>query len=79
MEKHNDDENKLTSYDGITYNYDNNGNLITKNDNGSLTNYTWDYENRLIEVVGAALASARYDYDPFGKRLSKTVDGVTTY
>ncbi|MBU1087114.1 MAG: hypothetical protein KKD05_06300 [Candidatus Omnitrophica bacterium] len=74
-----DAENKLTSYDGINYNYDNNGNLIDKNDNGSLTNYTWDYENRLIEVVGAGLASARYDYDPFGKRLSKTVDGVTTY
>ncbi|MFH2138363.1 MAG: RHS repeat-associated core domain-containing protein [Candidatus Omnitrophota bacterium] len=72
-----DSENKLQSYNGITYNYDNNGNLISKDDNGSLTTYSWDYENRLTGVINASNIS--YSYDPFGKRISKTVDGVTKY
>jgi RHS repeat-associated protein len=73
-----DANNRLLSYNGISYTYDNNGNMISKDDNGSVTSYTYDYENRLVSI-NYELSTMNYSYDPFGKRLSKTVDGVTTY
>jgi RHS repeat-associated protein len=73
-----DANNRLSSYNGISYTYDNNGNMISKDDNGSVTSYTYDYENRLVSI-NYELSTMNYSYDLFGKRLSKTVDGVTTY
>ena len=53
------------------------------NPNGNLTSdgtntYTYDVENRLIAVEHPG-SSIEYQYDPFGRRISKTVDGVTAY
>jgi RHS repeat-associated protein len=73
-----DDNNRLLSYNGVTFSYDDNGNLIQKDDNGSVTTYSYDYENRLFQA-SSSMAQAAYEYDPFGKRLSKVVDGITTY
>ncbi|MCK5643418.1 MAG: RHS repeat protein, partial [Gammaproteobacteria bacterium] len=71
--------NRLQGYGGeATFNYDNNGNTTQKDNNGSLTTYDWDYENRLIEAI-TPNHTAQYSYGPFGKRLSKTVDGAVTY
>jgi RHS repeat-associated protein len=39
----------------------------------------YDYENRLIQVSGRKIQEASYTYDPFGKRLSKSVGSVTKY
>ena len=64
--------------DGInTYTYDNNGNMITKSGAGGNFTFTYDYENRLTGISGAATASYTYDY--MGRRSSKNVGGVTTF
>ncbi len=73
--------NELLGYDGISYQYDANGNTIQKNANGVITEYSYDIENRLIEVTtdNPQPATYKYYYDPFGRRLWKEVDGERTY
>jgi len=73
-----DNTNRLLSYDGVFFTYDDNGNTISKSDSNGTTTYAYDYENRLISAITPS-HTATYSYDPFGKRLSKTVDSVTTY
>jgi RHS repeat-associated protein len=42
--------------------------------------YTYDAANRMIHAEdGTGLIQADYGYDPFGRRLWKTVDNITTY
>ncbi|MDH4240573.1 MAG: hypothetical protein OEW48_13515 [Phycisphaerae bacterium] len=61
---------------GTGYSYDDNGNLT---DDGTYL-YYYDCENRLTDVndksTGNPVASYSYDYQ--GRRISKTVSGVTT-
>jgi RHS repeat-associated protein len=60
--------------------YDENGNLVSKLESGSPANqvsYTWDSRNRLTGVSGPALA-ASFEYDAMGRRIARTVNGVTT-
>jgi RHS repeat-associated protein len=71
-----DQNNRLLSYDGVTYNHDNNGNRTSATTTSSLTSYSYDFENRLETVDGGFIT---YGYAPNGKRLAKTVGGVTTY
>ncbi|MDT5268357.1 MAG: hypothetical protein QOH49_543 [Acidobacteriota bacterium] len=64
--------NQLTQRGAATLTYDANGNLT-----GDGTNtYTWNARNQLVSISGAVTAS--FQYDPFGRRVSKTVGGVTT-
>lgn len=73
--------NRLLS-DGIyTYEYDNEGNRTRQTEiaTGEVTEYTWDYRNRLTAVVttnssGTVLRSAEYTYDVFDNRIAKSVD-----
>jgi RHS repeat-associated protein len=51
---------------------------MTKTEGSNTTTYSYDYENRLVSASNATTAAA-YGYDPFGKRLAKTVNGTTTY
>lgn len=73
-----DANNRITSYDGITFSYDNNGNMLSRNDNGTVTNYIYDYENRLLSVTDS-FVNAQYEYNAFGERLSKTVNATKIY
>ena len=64
--------------------YDNDGNLLTKTQisNGQVTQYTWDYRNRLTDVVvknaqGTVLSSSHYTYDPFNNRIGVSVNNGT--
>src|SRR5688572_24141070 len=50
--------------------YDANGNLI----NDDVNTYTWDARNRLVSISGNINAS--FQYDAFGRRVSKSVDGT---
>ena len=74
--------NQLTSNGKHQYQYDRNGNLIQKikiDDDGKTektTLYAYDFENRLIRVEiqkGDKRKIVSFTYDPFGRRLSKTV------
>jgi RHS repeat-associated protein len=72
--------NELQTYDNITYEYDANGNTTKKNNGTSVTNYIYDIENRLVQVIdGSGSVIANYYYDPFGRRLWKEVGGTKTY
>ena len=42
--------NELTNSPGVTYTYDNDGNMITATTSSGTTTYTYDYENRLTNV-----------------------------
>jgi RHS repeat-associated protein len=67
---------------GIFYTYDKNGNLTKKvelDDEGNIkktTLYSYDFENRLTKVEihkGDKQKVVTFTYDPFGRRLSKSV------
>jgi RHS repeat-associated protein len=62
----------------VSYTYDNNGSVLTKSDG---TQYTWDYENELTQVVlPSPGGTVNFKYDPFGRRIQKafTQSGTTT-
>ena len=52
----------------ITFSYDNNGNQLTK---GSDLINTWDYNNRLTQVITKSSTNS-YVYDPSGQRIVST-------
>ncbi len=65
------------------YTYDYNGNTLTKTENSITTEYTWDYENRLIAAIvkdanGVTQQSMQYRYNDNGIRVVSTVNGVET-
>ncbi len=71
-----DANDRLLSEGSTTYSYDANGNTLSKND-GSLTSYVYDAENRLIHAQ-TATDTIDYTYDANGIRQSQTVNGNTT-
>jgi RHS repeat-associated protein len=67
-------DNQLTLFGFYSLTYDANGNLTS---DGTHT-YTWDARNHLVSISGAV--SAAFAYDPFGRRVSKSVGpGTTNY
>jgi RHS repeat-associated protein len=72
--------NLLKSYHGAHYDYDGQGNAISKRvkrvDGAYDLDLAYDAENRLVRAVrttGTRRDSARYFYDPFGRRIAKQV------
>src|SRR5271154_4249889 len=71
--------NELGSRTGFTYTYDYNGNTTSKTDSTGTTNYTWDYENRLINVnLPGSGGTVTFKHDPFGRRIEKTTSSTTS-
>jgi YD repeat-containing protein len=68
-----DDANRLTSVNGVTYTWDNNGNLL----NDGINTYTYDHANRLVGVSGAQ-TSATFAYNGLGDRLQRMAGRLTT-
>lgn len=66
-----DAANRLTSAGGASLTYDAAGNLISDGTN----TYTWNARNQLTAINGGTAAT--FSYDPFGRRLSATINGVT--
>ncbi|MDY7068929.1 putative deoxyribonuclease RhsC [Pseudomonas extremaustralis] len=73
--------NRLTSQGDRSYDYDAFGNLIRERrgrGHALVTEYRYDCQHRLIGITQPNGQTASYCYDPFGRRISKTVDEVTT-
>jgi RHS repeat-associated protein len=75
--------NRLTSDGTYNYTYDNEGNLLTKTliaDTTQQTLFTWDYRNRLTEVVvksgPTTLQDDRFTYDVANRRIGKWTNGT---
>jgi RHS repeat-associated protein len=71
-----DDNDRLISEGATSYTYDANGNTLSKDD-GSLTSYSYDYDDRLVHVQSPTNMLA-YGYDVNGIRQSVSVDGVVS-
>lgn len=61
-----------------SYDYDNNGNIISKTENGQVTTYRYDAINQLVEVEYPEVGVETYIYDPAGNRTEKTISDITT-
>lgn len=76
-----DANNQLTSLNGISFDYDANGNTIKKTDISDQTQtriYVYDIRDRLIEVRDQnSTLIATYTYDPFNRRIVKETTGST--
>jgi RHS repeat-associated protein len=71
--------NRLTNTSTAIYNYDSNGNLISKTDSNGSTQYTWDFENRLKQVSLPNGNTIAYKYDALGRRIRRSPSvGVST-
>ena len=74
--------NRLESDGVYTYEYDGEGNRISRTEiaTGVVTTYVWDWRNRLVEIsqsneLDEVVWSSEYKYDAFDRRLGKSVDG----
>ncbi len=73
--------NRLMIQGDRHYDYDAFGNLIRERRGKSqqlVTEYRYDCQHRLISITKPNGETASYRYDPFGRRISKTVDDKTT-
>jgi RHS repeat-associated protein len=70
-----DDNNRITVSPRLTYVFDDDGNLQGRSDGAS---FTHDIRSRLRQFVKAE-TTASYLYDHAGRRISKTVNGSTTW
>jgi len=73
--------NRLLSDGVYNYTYDNEGNMLTKVriSDGERTEFTWDYRNRLTQVVvksagGVILKEVRFTYDVWNRRIGVWTD-----
>ncbi|MHC4404022.1 MAG: RHS repeat-associated core domain-containing protein [Planctomycetota bacterium] len=69
--------NQYTDVGGVTYGYDDDGNMISRTEGGSTTTYAYDIENRLIEVA-TPTDTWTYTYDALGNRVTSTRTSLTT-
>ena len=65
--------NRLTGVNGVTYTWDNNGNLL----NDGTAAYTYDYNNKLVGLTQGTDVY-QYAYNGLGDRIRQIVNGVTT-
>jgi RHS repeat-associated protein len=65
--------NQQTGFGAQTLTYDLNGNLTSD----GVNSYTWNARDQLVAISGTGL-SASFAYDAAGRRVSKTINSVTT-
>jgi RHS repeat-associated protein len=64
--------NQLTQWTGQSLTYDFNGNLV----NDGANTFTWNARNQLTAITGPGV-SAGFQYDPLGRRISRSINGVS--
>ncbi len=71
--------NRLVGTTSAGYVYDNNGNLTTRTEGAGTTQFQWDFENRLVQVVTPSSGTVTYKYDALGRRVqSAPSSGAST-
>ena len=80
-----DSANQVQQDSEFAYDFDLNGNLITKThlSTGEVTVYLYNAFDQLLSVdqqddMGATISLTTYAYNAIGRRISKTVDGVVS-
>ena len=75
------ENNRLLADRYYSYEYDSEGNRVSRTEiaTGEVTEYQWDYRNRLVGVVvsdsdGNVTARHGYNHDVFDRRIAKSVD-----
>ncbi|WP_370388589.1 RHS repeat-associated core domain-containing protein [Snodgrassella alvi] len=68
----NGSDKKVLSYDAA-------GNLVNEQSGDKVRSYQYNSINELASILENNIEKAHYQYDPFGRRISKTVNGETTY
>jgi len=76
-------DNTLTGDGTYTYAYDANGNMTSQTNvsSGQLTQYTWDYHNRLTNVLvktsaGVTVTNETFTYDVDNRRIGDDLNGT---
>ena len=67
--------NQLTGYDGKTFTYDATGNTETVTDTSGTIQYSYDLKHRLVRIDFPGGSYVTYQYDVFGRRTQKNVNG----
>jgi len=73
-----DAQDRLTSYNGVTYHYTTNGELISKTESGVTTTYDYDVLGNLMQVVLPGDITIDYLIDGNDRRIGKRVNGTLT-
>lgn len=76
---YNEKNQLVATSNNASFTYNANGHTKTKNENGVITEYIYNHEERLIEVKRAGNLLATYAYNPQGQRVKKTANGFTTW
>jgi RHS repeat-associated protein len=72
--------NELINVGGTTITHDANGSMVNNPAEAEPHKFFYDVTHRLKRIENeSSVELASYYYDPFGRRLWKEVDGVTTY
>jgi RHS repeat-associated protein len=70
--------NQNTAAGDTSYEYDTNGNLVSKDERGQSWSYEYDSNNRLVRVVQPDGTDTKYEYDALGNRVAKVYDSSRT-
>jgi len=71
--------NETAASPGITYTYDNVGNMISAKTGSTTTTYTYDYRNRLTEVTTGGSVVATYTYNALDQRIGFKDNSTQTW
>jgi RHS repeat-associated protein len=70
--------NRLAQSQQASFVYDNNGNMTSRTDSSGTTQYIWDFENRLRQVIKPDGTSINYKYNALGQRTERYVGANST-
>ena len=73
-----DEQDRLTQYGNATYTYTDNGELLSKNSNGQITQYQYDVLGNLRSVQLPNGNQLEYVIDARNRRIGKKVNGLLT-
>jgi len=73
-----DEQDRLLTWNGNSYNYTRNGELKSKTKSGATTNYTYDVLDNLTKVILPGDITIDYITDARNRRIGKKVNGTLT-